>query len=97
MTDDEGNELNPHLTRDGNSRAMRGTGNRNNSSVPLGVNPRFGRLLSEPKANYWPTMELPGTPAYEKVVDRILKLHQTTELQRGEYKSGHPAPAIVYD
>ena len=83
IVDDEGNHINPHLTRDASNHSSRGTGARNNNNMPLDVNPRFGRLLSEPKST-WPTMEPPGSPAYRKAVDRILKLHQTTAHATGE-------------
>ena len=72
--DDEGNQINPHLTRDGNSRQ---------SKHVMDINPRFGRLISEPKSN-WPPMEQPGTPAYQRAVDRIIKLHQRSAHAPGE-------------
>ena len=56
------------------------------SGTKLDINPKFGRIISEPSAD-WPTMLSPGTPAYQKAVDRILKLHQ---------KCGH-APAEMLE
>ena len=70
--DSEGNVINPHLTRDGSSRG-----------APLDINPRFGRYIGEPKSN-WPPMEKPGTPSYQRAVDRVLKLHQRTAHASGE-------------
>ena len=55
--------LNPHLTRDG--RASKGV---------MDINPRFGRLVSEAKSE-WASMVPPGSKAYQKKVDQILKLH----------------------
>ena len=70
--DAQGNVINPHLTRDGSSRG-----------APLDINPRFGRYIGEPKSN-WPPMEKPGTPSYQRAVDRVLKLHQRTAHASGE-------------
>ena len=62
VKDGEGDEVNPHLTRDGSSRM-------------LDIETRFGRHITKPSAS-WAPMEKPGTPRYVNAVDRVFKLHQ---------------------